>query len=201
MGYKLWSTGELLTSPDVNAYLAKQSVITCTSAGRPTSPVEGMTIYETDTDRYAKYTGSAWEYFAGSRTSFTPTLTAATTNPSMGTGAIRNGWYTYLPGPSVQYTWFIQYGSTSVNIGSGNYFISLPVTAALPFGTSVHSSVGIIQVADSSPTTIRPGSCFVPGNNPTVIGMITSDGSIVSHSTPWTWGAGDYFSGSIVYPI
>lgn len=33
-----------------------------TSATRPASPVEGTTIYETDTNRYAYYTGTAWAY-------------------------------------------------------------------------------------------------------------------------------------------
>ncbi|MGW3809076.1 hypothetical protein [Micromonospora sp. NPDC005113] len=49
-----------MTASDVNTYLMKQAVITCTSGARPTSPVEGMTIYETDTDTLLGYSGSAW---------------------------------------------------------------------------------------------------------------------------------------------
>src|ERR1044072_1879724 len=37
-----------------------QSVIVCTSGTRPSSPGAGMTIYETDTDLYRRWTGAAW---------------------------------------------------------------------------------------------------------------------------------------------
>ena len=40
--------------------IAQQVVITCTSGTRPGTPSEGMTIYETDTDRLLVYSGSAW---------------------------------------------------------------------------------------------------------------------------------------------
>ena len=55
MGYKLWAPEELLTSTDLNAYLMKQSIISCTSVTRPASPQDGMVIYETDTRRFLSY--------------------------------------------------------------------------------------------------------------------------------------------------
>lgn len=58
-GYKTFSA-TTLTASDVNGYLMRQAVIQCTSATRPSSPHEGMTIYETDTDRHMVYSGSAW---------------------------------------------------------------------------------------------------------------------------------------------
>jgi hypothetical protein len=58
--YKVFATEEVLASADVMTYLMKQSVITCTSGTRPGSPNEGMTIYETDTDKYMGHDGSAW---------------------------------------------------------------------------------------------------------------------------------------------
>ena len=61
MPYKLWNSGEVLTSADFNSYIAKQSVITCTSATRPTTGlVEGMTIFQTDTDNHWFYDGATW---------------------------------------------------------------------------------------------------------------------------------------------
>ena len=36
----------------------------CTSTSRPASPFEGQTIYETDTDMLAIWSGSAWRYIA-----------------------------------------------------------------------------------------------------------------------------------------
>lgn len=60
MGFKTWSVGDILTASDTNNYLMKQVVIVCTSGTRPSSPVAGMTIYETDTDLYRRWNGSAW---------------------------------------------------------------------------------------------------------------------------------------------
>lgn len=60
MPFKSFSVSEVLTSSDVNTYLMKQAVITCTSSTRPASPVEGMTIYQTDTDNTWVYDGATW---------------------------------------------------------------------------------------------------------------------------------------------
>lgn len=60
MGFKTFVAGEVLTASDVNTYLMKQVVIVCTSGTRPSSPNEGMTIYETDTDKVMIYDGSGW---------------------------------------------------------------------------------------------------------------------------------------------
>ena len=56
MAFKAFVPGATLTAAEVNTYLAKQSVIVCTSTTRPSSPPEGMTIYETDTDKLLTYT-------------------------------------------------------------------------------------------------------------------------------------------------
>lgn len=58
MAYKTFTAGAVLTASDVNTYLAKQAVVVCTSTTRPSSPPEGMTIYETDTDRMLVYTSA-----------------------------------------------------------------------------------------------------------------------------------------------
>lgn len=57
-GFKTFTAGSVLTAADVNNYLMKQSVIVCTSGTRPSSPEEGETIYETDTDTILVYNGS-----------------------------------------------------------------------------------------------------------------------------------------------
>lgn len=60
MGFKTFNVSDVLTASDVNTYLMKQAVITCTSSTRPASPVEGMTIYQTDTDNTWVYDGATW---------------------------------------------------------------------------------------------------------------------------------------------
>lgn len=67
MAFKTFIDGNVLTETDLNDYLMRQSVIACTSGSRPSSPVEGMTIYETDTDLLLTYSGSAWVIMAGNR--------------------------------------------------------------------------------------------------------------------------------------
>jgi hypothetical protein len=50
--------GTSLPAGYLNSYLMRQAVIQCTSGARPPAPHEGMTIYETDTDRLLVYTTS-----------------------------------------------------------------------------------------------------------------------------------------------
>ncbi len=63
MAFKTFTVGEIATASDVNTYLMKQAVIVCTSGTRPSSPVEGMTIYETDTDNLVTYDGTGWRRY------------------------------------------------------------------------------------------------------------------------------------------
>lgn len=74
MAFKTFTNGSILTDTDLNTYLMKQSVVQCTSGTRPSSPPEGMVVYETDTDRLSTYTGAAWQTAVAT----TPTWTAIT---------------------------------------------------------------------------------------------------------------------------
>lgn len=60
---------------------------------------------------------------------FTPNLTAATTNPTLGTGSVKQGRYVQI-GKHVEASGGIRFG-TSGNAGSGEYHIDLPVAAAV----------------------------------------------------------------------
>ena len=73
-GFKTF-TSATLSSSDINSYLMQQAVIQCTSSTRPT-PNEGMTIYETDTDRVLVYNGTGWVILAEPAVSWN-TFTAA----------------------------------------------------------------------------------------------------------------------------
>jgi hypothetical protein len=196
VGYKLWGFEELAASADVNAYLMKQTIVVCTSGTRPSSPPEGMHIYETDTDRLMKWNGSAWESVASSRIPYTPTLTADT-NPTLGSGALRLGWYAYMPGPSIAYSYFIKFGTSGTNAGNGPYKISLPVNSGAVLAGG-HGSVGSALLADVSLSVFK--SVAVLGtDNSAVFGMVGDNP--VNHTFPWAWAANDYLSGTIVYPI
>lgn len=81
---------------------------------------------------------------------YTPVLTAATTNPTLGSGSVTNGWYIQI-GKTVFGGGRVGFGTSGVVVGSGRYTISLPPVAA---NTSVGlvAGTGILQDA-SGPTT------------------------------------------------
>ena len=59
--FKTFVAGDVLTASEVNSYLMGQSVIVCdSSSDYPSSPVEGMVIFDKALNRGLFYTGSAW---------------------------------------------------------------------------------------------------------------------------------------------
>jgi hypothetical protein len=199
MGFKVFTNGSVLPDTDLNDFLMKQTIIVCTSGTRPASPVTGMHVYETDTGKLQKWNGSAWKPVASGRTSVVPTLTASTTNPVLGTGSTAQGWYSY-GSEAILYAFFIRFGTSGNTFGSGNYQVSLPQTAATPFGSSIHPAVGTVQLGDNSTGAVSAGDCFVDPASGNFVGLIGSSGT-VSPTAPWTWANSDYLSGTIVYPV
>jgi len=69
LGYKEFTTGDVLTAADANGYLASQVVMVfASSAARSsaiTSPQEGMIAYLKDTNAVEKYDGAAWVSVGG----------------------------------------------------------------------------------------------------------------------------------------
>jgi hypothetical protein len=64
-GYKLFSTGDVLSASDVNTYLQQQTIMVFASAAARTTALasvlaEGMVSYLKDTDVVEIYTGAAW---------------------------------------------------------------------------------------------------------------------------------------------
>ena len=117
-------TPSVLTSADMNTYLMQQSVIICTSGTRPGSPVNGMTIYETDTACQARWNGSAWVYDVGGVwQSYTPTLS----NITLGNGTLAARWARV--GKTITGNIrFVAGGTTSYS--AGNLALSVPVAPA-----------------------------------------------------------------------
>jgi hypothetical protein len=69
LGYKEFTTGDVLTAADANGYLASQVVMVFASAAARTSaitsPQEGMISYLKDTNSTEYYSGSAWAAIGG----------------------------------------------------------------------------------------------------------------------------------------
>lgn len=128
--------------------------------------------------------------------SYTPILTAATTNPTLGTGATQAGRYMRI-GKTVLFAAYIKLGTSGVAAGSGFYSISLPVGVA---NATVKYLVPVLLLDSSSGTYVDATGQIEPGG--TVITRIrygggvgaiasTTSSTTVGDTTPWTWAAGD----------
>jgi hypothetical protein len=200
MGYKLWTTNELLTSSDVNTYLMKQAVISTTSGSKPTPPVDGMLVWETDTENYVSYNASlaTWVYVGKMLTgTYTSTLTAVTTNPTLGTGGSANGRYTLFGGKFCVLRGTVAFGTASTNAGSGQYLIALPFAASSAITTGVpFVGSGVVRCAGGLNVT----TCFIASGSSN-LAMLTTGGNNVASGAPGAWTANDYLSFTITYEM
>ncbi len=64
MAYRVFPSGQVPTAEVLQKYLMNQVVITCTAAARPPTPVDGMTIFETDTGVFRVWSGGIWARLA-----------------------------------------------------------------------------------------------------------------------------------------
>lgn len=133
----------------------------------------------------------------GPWTSFTPSLTATTTNPTLGTGGSFDlgGIYTRQADRLIIALYRIVFGNSGNAAGSGNYQISYPVTAVN--GPAAH---GFGIMVDSG-TTYLVQTVSVDGTkfNMFYQGAGVSSAAIVTHSAPIAWGANDCVFDGIVF--
>jgi hypothetical protein len=129
---------------------------------------------------HANFRQSSW-------TAFTPTVTASTTNPTMGSGANVSGAYTRMADRLIAVWYYIQFGTSGVNPGSGIYSISLPVTMA---GSALG---GMNRSADASASATYMSAIFPIST--TAFQLINFEvapsSSFYTHAFPVTWAAND----------
>jgi hypothetical protein len=206
MAFKTFAPG-VLTSSDVNTFLMRQAVIVATSSTRPASPNEGMTIYETDTDRYKSYSGSAWEDVLTTATwrTFTPGIRSfgAGTDWALG-NATTIGYYTKIGRlviANLQITW----GSTST---FGTKSLLLENVAGLdPHASGFDSgrvTIGTGQMYDDSTGNGYPcllsqatGSGVALSAFSTSLSWTTLE--LATSTVPFTWAAGDVIGAQLIY--
>jgi hypothetical protein len=134
-------------------------------------------------------------FMPSSWTATTPSWTAATTNPAIGNGSIE-GRYIQL-GPLVWYRGKILAGSTTT-FGSGEYRISLPVSASTAI---INSICGPVWIRDASAADYV-GTAIISNTNYVVIrpAASTFGGSNSWDPThPITFASGDWISWSLHY--
>lgn len=87
------------------------------------TPFAGMTVYRNDLSGNVTEVWDGGRWLTSAQTTYTPTLTASTTNPSIGTGSAI-GTYSIL-GKTMFGQFYIQFGSGGSS-GSGSFQIGLP---------------------------------------------------------------------------
>lgn len=199
MPFKVFTNGSVLPDTDLNDYLMEQCVISTTSGSKPT-PNDGMVVWETDTENYVSYNASlaTWVYLGKMLTgTYTSTLTAVTTNPTLGSGGSASGRYTLFGGKFCTLRGSIVFGTSGTNAGSGQYLIALPlaastgITGGVPFVGS-----GVVRCAG----TLAVTTCFISSGSSN-LAMLTTGGNNVASGAPGAWTANDYLSFTITYEI
>lgn len=131
--------------------------------------------------------GAAWE-------TYTPALTASTTNPNLGSTGSASGKWARLQKIIIGHGQFI-FGGVGVTAGSGFYYYSLPtaaIAAGMPAGSVIAidvSSFASVQNTSQVDTTTR------------LVGYGTGGAGLAGtiQATTFPWASGDIIRFSFIY--
>lgn len=129
--------------------------------------------------------------FTDAWTSYTPTLTASTTNPTNWT---QTGYYCRV-GKLVIAKFKVTAGA-SMTAGSGEYRIALPVNANVSVG---EMESGGIVLSHSTNTYIGQAAIVNTAYARLLYLATVSTAGFAAHDAPWTWAASDFIRGQITY--
>ena len=129
--------------------------------------------------------GAAWE-------TYTPALTASTTNPTLGTGSSVTGRYGQV-NKIVCGQGQINFGTSGVGAGSGLYFVSLPITAQ-----SSGKVIGQFQIYDSSALAVYIGTLISDTTTRSLM-YYNNPSSVITNAAPFTWAASDFIRYTFQY--
>src|SRR5688500_18859613 len=114
-------------------------------------------------------------------TAWTPALTASTTNPTMGSGAVATGRYSQN-GKTVTGWGHIKFGTSGAAAGSGLYMVSLPVAPKTHATSTV--AVGNGNLVDAGTTATTANFMLWSGESVLHFQPVTN-ASTVSNTVPW----------------
>jgi hypothetical protein len=208
LGFKTFTTGEVLTSADTNGYLMQGVLVFASAAARDaaiTSPQEGQFAYLKDTNVTTYYTGSAWANLDTTGMTNPMTTTGDTIYSSSGSTPARLGigtvgqvltvnsgatapeWATAATGGGLTLLSTTTFANTVTNFTvssiSGSYKNLLIVGSGLQTNTA---STGPIQLQFNADTGANYTAIGIRNN----AGTIQSDGTIgdTSYQTGTTFG-------------
>ena len=146
MAFKTFADAATLPAADLNTYLMKQAVIVCTSGTRPSSPVEGMTIYETDTDSLKIYTTATTTWVAPWNLPWGYMTSNSSSTAQTGISSV-----TDMNGTSVTWT----------AISTRRYKVTM---SGAVYGTTAGDVIGV-QIVDGAAALQRIWSAAITDNN------------------------------------
>lgn len=187
--------GNVPSAANWNSNVRDQLVVICTSSTRPSAPVSGRRIWETDTSKELVYDGSSWIEFGkvGAWTSYTPTWTCSGTSPAIGNGTL-TGRYQRLYGRTYLVQIYLLAGSTTT-FGTGSWSFATPggLSTASPYPVGC----GLAVLASVWPVTLlASGSTFLAY---TATSSTDPRLSAVTVTAPTAWASTHYLSASIVW--
>jgi hypothetical protein len=153
---------------------------------------EVVTAAEMNTEVRDAITGiqAAW-------TAYTPTLTATTTSPTLGTGSSATGAYLQI-GKLFFVRGVIVFGTSGVVAGSGNYRVSMPTSLSTGYNAwRVAYGQAILEDSSASSRVVR--FLMAPSSGASVAALIDVAGAQVTDAVPWVWAASDAISWSATF--
>jgi hypothetical protein len=136
----------------------------------------------------------AMPFTAGASTSYSPALTAASVNPTLGAGNSVEGHYFQI-GKLVVCWGVIVFGASGVAAGTGEYHVSFPVAPV----SSIVRVMGHGQFFDSSASRFYAVGIYALDTSNFRFSIDSASGSTVSAAFPVTWAANDQIQWMMVY--
>ena len=135
--------------------------------------------------------------FADAWTSYTPTLTASTTNPTNWT---QTGYF--MRAGKLVIAKFVVLAGGGMTKGSGTYRVALPVNANTTMATMGSLYIGTVTLRDASTGNTYYAQAAVADTAYITLNYAATYGggaTNVTDTAPWTWEASDTISATIVY--
>jgi hypothetical protein len=132
---------------------------------------------------------------------YTPTLEASTSNPTLGSSPVQDGFW-FRNGELAHVFFNVQFGTSGAAAGTGNYFVTLPAAApVLDLGIG-RVAAGVCTIVDASPTAAYLAHPqWIPGDSTGRIRLGIVEGATdTSAASPMTWTNNDYVYGHLIYP-
>lgn len=129
--------------------------------------------------------GAVWE-------TWTPVLTASTTNPTLGTGSTQFGRYAQV-NKIVSGFGQINFGTSGANGGFQFYFVSLPI--AMQGNSTV---IGQWRVFDASAGASYLGTLIFNTSTSALL-FFNNPASVITNTAPFTWTNNDFIQYNFQY--